>query len=226
MAKAKHHDEIHKFLFGSVALLFLIAFVSVMTYQNSAITANVVFEQGKTIQNIAFVDGGEIRMEVKNIPSLSTGILHINGLIKGGQVTFYEEFLAFDGATITAFSVETSHEAEISGIDLTFKVPIEKQQEADIFKEEITLYTHAGIAIPTTYVETDERFHFYTATIESFESYVLGLKNEVEVALEEPVEVTEEVVPIQQEEIIPEPAPVVEPVQEEGFFSRLFNWLS
>jgi hypothetical protein len=228
MVKVKHHEEIHKFLFGSVALLFLIAFVSVMTYQQSAITGNVVFEKGITTQNIAFVKDTQIPMGIRNIPSLYLANINVQGIIKDGSITFQEKSLAFDGSKISEFSVSSTHQSNIPSIDLTFRVQIEHQQKAGIFKENTTLYTHQGIEIPTIYVKSDERFHFYTATITSFESYVLGLKekkttpNEVELPQDSQQEGHEEVEIVPQE-ILTEPAPI-QSAKKNGFFKQFFNW--
>ena len=225
MVETKHFQEIHKFLFGSVALILLIAFVSVMTYNQTSITGNVVFEQGMTIQNIGYLQANqEMLLEIKNVDNVDLATLYTTDLIKQGQVTFREERLAFDGIVLSAFSVSSSHENAISYFYLTLKVPIQSVQEANIYKEEVTLYTQTGAKIPTTYTESNDRYHFYTARIDTFGNYVIGLKNEVEGVAEPILNVPQPVV--EEQAVVGNAIVQEEPIQKEkGFFARLFSWI-
>jgi hypothetical protein len=223
MVHTKHFQEIHKFLFGSVALILLIAFVSVMTYQQTSITGNVIFEQGLTIQNIAYLQPGtNMLLDIKNVPNVNLATMYTTGLIKEGQVTFQEERLAFDGTVLSAFSVSSTHEDAISYFDLTLKVPIQSVQDNNLFKEQVSIYTHSGTKILTTYTESSERYHFYSAKIDSFGNYVIGIKNEVENVAEPIPEVPEP--EVEEQSIVGNAIVQEEPIQKEkGFFARFFS---
>lgn len=220
MVETKHFQEIHKFLFGSVALILLIAFVSVMTYNQTSITGNVVFEQGKTIQNIAFLQANqEMSLEIKNIDNVEHATIYTTDLIKQGQIIFQEELLPFDGIIFSSFSISSTHESAISHSEINLKILIQSIQEANIYKEEVTLYTQTGAKIPTTYTESNERYHFYTARIDTFGNYVIGLKNEPVVEKAAPELIQEVPQPVVGNAIVQE-----EPMQKQkGFFARLFS---
>lgn len=186
MAKKHSQGLQHKPFWASLAIVFLLSIITIITMQEApALT-------GHSVQTISYLQSGQdYTFEIKEIPYVQGGSIKTITLIKSGKITFEEnKKIPFQGTALTKFTVASPNEAQFGLFTLNVKL---QQQKLAVPIQNVHVYVNDK-EFPITLLKTEEGYS-YAQAVFPFETgnYVVGRAALVEAAL--PVPVAEIVTP-------------------------------